>query len=213
MKVLSTILLATLVTGCNSTSMNKIESTQVQYNDKAFEEQLELIKTKEIDFDFTRLRYSYTDTKKYKPYKSGLKKEFFTAMNEGRFEECIKIANTYLQTDYISLPAHYALLVCNKEVENNEISDFHQYVLNGLIESILNSGDGKDPSTAFITISAEELYAFLQLNGLKAQEQALVRKDGKIYDKMSVIGSKTEKEFSLYFDVTLQMTKGMRFLN
>ncbi len=85
-------------------------------------------------------------------------------------------------------------------------------MLNGLVDSIGHSGDGRSPTTAFVTISTPELRAFLRLTGLEVKKQSLVHEADKAFDLMGVRDPETGEEFELYFDITTQMTKGFKGL-
>ena len=50
--------------------------------------------------------------------------------------------------------AYYAYEAMQKPDE----TEFHRYIINGLVASILESGDGKTAATAFDVVSIEEEY-------------------------------------------------------
>lgn len=214
MKIIQIILLSILLFGCKTTPVvNETAKPQFTYNEAEYETQYERVLSQSKDADFTKLRIAYTDTKNYKPYKATPNKEMFGAMKSGDHKKCLNTAEAYFVTDYVSIPAHFAAMVCRKELGNQKESDYHKYVLDGIMDSIADSGDGKSAETAFVIISGEELYAFLDLSGLKVKGQSLIRGDnGRAYDLMKVINPRTNEEFGLYFDITLQMAKGMKFL-
>src|SRR5690606_34167972 len=67
--------------------------------------------------------------------------------------------------------------------------------------SILASGDGKTPKTAYKVISIPEEYMTLWRLGLVVEEQSLVESDGRQYDAMRVKHRKTGEESVIYFDI------------
>ncbi len=65
----------------------------------------------------------------------------------------------------------------------------------GLVESVLASGDGKSPQTAFTVISVGEEYAILRALNLRVESQALI--EGHI-DALTVEGEHGES--TIYFN-------------
>ena len=170
------------------------------------------IKSDQSEVDFDRLRLAYTETEHYSPYlgpETSDAQLMFEAYKRRDFPACAEHADKILGYNFTSLNAHYGALACHAEQGRQEKADFHKYMLNRLLDSIGNSGDGKTPETAFIVISSKELYAFLQLAGLQAKGQSLVQADGRAYDLMNVINPETGEEFDMYFDITIQMSKGI----
>lgn len=199
-----------LVAGCSST----IESDDqvVSRHSGEYARQMALVKNLSKEADFTALRLAFTDTSYYSPYSPKDLKPMFNAMDEKNYRKCSRLALKHLQREFVSLAANYAAMVCQGKLGQEDASSYHRFVLDGLIESIAESGDGRSTDSAFVTISGEELYSFIRLNGLEVKEQSLIHEDGRAFDLMKVIDPQTDKKVSLYFDITLQMTKGMRFL-
>jgi hypothetical protein len=71
----------------------------------------------------------------------------------------------------------------------------------GILTSILKSGDGKTPATAFKVIAAPEEYALLNALNFKMTKQSLIENDGKRYDRMDVTDSKTQTKATIYFNI------------
>ena len=167
----------------------------------------------DVSLSYAELRKSYTETNFYKPYISSERtqiNEIFALIEAGKFLECTKKAATVLATNFISIGAHYTSVVCEKNQGNEDKAYLHEQILDGLLDSILKSGDGKSTATAYITYSADELYSFLNLVGLKPTGQGVVNENNKVYDAMEVVqlGREETEEFTLYFDITTQWTKG-----
>ncbi len=77
---------------------------------------------------------------------------------------------------------------------------YHRMMYYGLMASIVTSGDGKTPKTAYKVIAVEEEYTMLRHIGAKVVKQGLVKGP---CDEMSVeINGKSE---TIYFDVSIAM--------
>ncbi|MDO8281697.1 MAG: DUF4919 domain-containing protein [Thermodesulfovibrionia bacterium] len=191
---------------CILFSMAFCASSQADEN-SLYDSELAKVKACDESSDFTKLRLLYSKTAKYNPYASDQKKseEMYRAFNEGKFEEAVSYANLILDKNYVDLDAHLLLTFAYQEIGNSERSGFHDFVVNGLLNSILASGDGESPKTAFVVITDKEEYAILQLLELQADEQKLVNEDGHSYDVFKATDLKTGQSSVLYFNVDIPL--------
>ncbi len=74
------------------------------------------------------------------------------------------------------------------------------YKYDKLIRTILASGDGKTPKTAFIVTKISDEYWILNAFGLKFTEQSLINKKKKYYDVIHLAENKYGIS-KLYFDI------------
>lgn len=202
------------VAACAATKNNgsRIDDGSTHANNP-YAAMVEKIKDESPDADFLALRMSYAETENYKLYLGPKVKEtqaLLDAIKSGNYQKCIDMAEDIMTYNYTSLNAHFAAFLCNNQQKNIEQAEYHKYVVKGLMDSIGNSGNGQSPETAFVTISTEELQAFIQLMGFQIKNQSLLDKDGKTYEVMSVVNPKTGEELNLYFDITIQMAKGFK---
>jgi hypothetical protein len=70
-----------------------------------------------------------------------------------------------------------------------------------LVKSVLGSGDGKSPETAFVVIAIEEEYSVLAAFSLTLVSQALVNLGGSAFDRMEVKKRDSDQTVTLYFNV------------
>jgi hypothetical protein len=71
----------------------------------------------------------------------------------------------------------------------------------GLVKSVLGSGDGKSPETAFVVIAIEEEYSVLATFSLTLVSQALVNLGASAFDRMEVKKRDSDQTVTLYFNV------------
>jgi len=214
MRNILALLILIIISGCASNSPTQDQKTPQTISDYQLE--LKNVISKSPDADFLKLRMAYTNTKMYAPYSldtHSLQKKAFQKINEKKFEECLEISNDIVKLNYTNLGGQYLSMVCNFKLERNEDGKYHRYVLNGLINSIANNGDGRSVKTAYTTISTGELKTFIQMMGLEIKRQSLRNSNGKAFDVMAVKDPKTGEEFNLYFDISIQMVKGFGFLD
>ena len=94
----------------------------------------------------------------------------------------------------------------NKEPEAAE----HEKIMNALLDSIENDGDGKTPETAYLAVTTPEEYILLLLR-LKhtATKQSLITQHGHGYDKLDY-ATESGDTASVWFQIDVQMGAGFK---
>lgn len=166
-----------------------------------------LAKVKAFDktVDFKALRLAYTKTPDYNPYGRDNSKDdaMGKALEEKKFEEAIKIAQTILEKNYVHIFSHFVSRIAYRELGDQKKFEYHHFVTNGLIQSILGSGSGGDPGGAFLVISTDEEYMILDVLGLKSKMQSTLKVADQTYDKLEVVDRKTGDTGEIFFNVTI----------
>jgi hypothetical protein len=129
---------------------------------------LEQVKKGDPAADFTALRLAYADNP---PKDSGgidadANKEMHSALRSKQYSKAIEYAEKIVKGKFVDINAHLVLAIAYKEKNDKDKEKFHSYVAEGLIKSILKSGDGKSQETAFVVISTDEEYVILRVFGL-----------------------------------------------
>jgi hypothetical protein len=100
-------------------------------------------------------------------------------------------------------------MICYFESGQQENGEYHNVILDGFMDAIWRSGDGSTPATAFYITSTNDLYAFVQLNGMIAIGQSLVYFEQRPMNAIKVEDPQTKQESIWYFDVTAQFRRGI----
>ncbi len=150
-------------------------------------------KSGDKSIDFKELRFAYADSGGG-PDTDAQKKAMMAALNSKKFAEVIKNADAVLAGDFVDMDAHYAEYIAHRELKDLDQADFHKFILQGLLDSILHSGDGKRPETAFQVIEVHEEYVILRYMGLMPSQQSLSEKNGHSYDIMEAINPKSKEK-------------------
>ena len=163
------------------------------------------LKSGNTDIDYTRLRLSYPDSPERKAAKdvSGPEKGMWDALEARNFSEAVKQVEMVLASEYVNIDAHFVALVANRELGAKQDAEFHQAIFRGLIQSILQSGDGESMGTAWVMIDVHEEYVILRVLGYGLPEQSLVQKDGHSYDVLKSKSNKDGTERTFYFNVDI----------
>lgn len=155
--------------------------------------------------DFTKLRFSYTSSDGYNPYDRE-EVDFSTILDDienGKYEEVCKKLDTILVKNYLNILAHLLAAIVYKKIIDHKKFAQHQSFANGLLGSILKSGDGWSYDTAFVVISTMEEYAITIIFNLSIISQRLEKHNGSNYDILTVCEDKSGKNFDLYFNIDL----------
>ncbi len=78
----------------------------------------------------------------------------------------------WLQRCPIDIDAHLIRAVALKELKRLPESEHHLNWFRGLVDSVLTSGDGKTPQTAFVVISVAEEYSILRVLRVRPKRHA-----------------------------------------
>jgi hypothetical protein len=159
----------------------------------------------DLTVDFKALRLSYAETADYNPYGDDKvkKAEMFEALRNKEYEKAVSAAQTILEKKFVDIEAHFVCSIAFREMKNSERYNFHHFVTQGLVDSILDSGDGKTPETAFIVIETGEEYTLLGMIGFEVVRQSLIKSNGHSYDKMETKHRKTGKPAIFFFNVDI----------
>jgi len=165
-----------------------------------------------LSTDFDAIVRIYPLTTNYSPYanvEQAQKLLAFESMEQQDWDACLNATTLILEENYTSLTGHYGAMVCHSELGQNDLSQYHNLMLHGFMDAIWRSGDRRTPATAFYITSTNDLYAFVQLNGLMATSQSLVYFEQRPIDAIQVEDPQTMQESTWYFDVTAQFRRGI----
>jgi len=157
--------------------------------------------------DYRALREAYAQSAHYQP-EGGDYDEPRTAMLDAfNAKECAKAliaADKVLNAIFIDIASHLVSGRCLEAAGDAAKAEFHRTIARGLMASILASGSGKTPKTAFVVVTIGEEYDVLTALRLKPALQSLVQADGHSYDKQDV-KSATGEAATVYFQIDRPM--------
>ena len=167
---------------------------------------LERVKKSDASVDFARLRQLQTQVEGYKPYGPDVEGHPLALLADGNLEGAQLLAKQILAESYLDMEAHTAAARAAEKRGDKTAAAFHQYVLQGVLDSILKSGDGKTPATAYVVIAISEEYALMAHLGLRVAGQHLLNDDaGHSYDLLNGINPKTRAAQEVYFNIDALM--------
>lgn len=153
--------------------------------------------------DFKELRVAYAGTI-HTVNTDPQKRAMAAALNAKKFDEAIENADAVLAADYADMDAHFLEYIAYRESQNPEQAAFHRFVLQGLLDSITKSSDGKSYETAFEVIEVDEEYVLLRFMGLMPSKQSMAEKNGHSFDVMETVNPKTKEKVTLHFNIDIE---------
>lgn len=147
--------------------------------------------------------FGYTITDTYAPYaqnEKDLTDSIISLMNQELPGEAAASGSGYLSKNPTGISVYYhtgnALLKSGKIEKAEEY--FYKY--QGFISSIIASGDGNSPESAYIVISPDDEYTVMQYLGYSVYQQDLQELNKHYFDVLTVI-THTGEEKKIYFNI------------
>ncbi len=160
-----------------------------------------------VDQDFyTNLRLEFSQRENYDAlwHVSSERKDIFQAIKDKNYELTASKSKVWLDKYPIDAEIHYIAALSNDNLGNLQESTYHYSNFYGLLNSLLQSGDGLSSETAIQVISTAEEYLVIQFIGGKFIEQSLIQGKCTAYDQMEIeINGEKRK---MYFDVAIPLT-------
>jgi hypothetical protein len=151
-------------------------------------------------------RMAYATSKAYNPYDREIR-EFEIEANKlleaDKWKEAIVTAEKGLKKNSCNIDLLIVMATAWRRLGDAEKADQIRDEWIGLVDSIIGSGTGRDPASAFKVISVSEEYTIIRVMDLIPVGQSLVHKDGSSFDVMKVKRRNAAGEFELYFNIDL----------
>lgn len=166
-----------------------------------FQALLERVKKSDPAVDFGRMRQLQTQLDGYDPYGSHIEEHPSKVLSQGDLQRAKSLAEGILAENYLNLEAHIASAAVAEKKGDTAGAAHHRYVVQGVLDSIRQSGDGKTPETAFQVIALSEEYAVMGRFGLRVAEQSLIHIGEHSYDLLKGMDPQSHAEYEVYFNI------------
>ncbi|MGD0142707.1 MAG: DUF4919 domain-containing protein [Rhizomicrobium sp.] len=158
----------------------------------------------DADTNYTALRLSYVQSEGYDPYSTRTRplfEDIWQALNAKDCSGAIAKSNELLRIDFTRIVIHALRSDCFGRLGDAANASRELAIGRGLAASLLASGDGKTPSTAYVVVTLNEEGFVLHELGVTEEQQALVNDNGHEYDRIAGT-DKAGKKTSVYFEVS-----------
>ncbi|MEM7184456.1 MAG: DUF4919 domain-containing protein [Spirochaetota bacterium] len=122
-------------------------------------------------------------------------------LQQQRYDAALEKTNAMFTNNYTDIMAHVYLDTIYTKTGRKSSSIFHNYMVKGLMRSIIQSGDGTSPESAYYATTINEEYAFLEIMGYFPGQQSLVTANGHRYDVFVATNKQTGDSYRVYFNV------------
>lgn len=168
-----------------------------------YEDLVTRLKSGDTTVDYTELRLAYAQSDAYDPYDVAIRDKYEDLIASVHDRDCPAVltkSQALLEVSYLSIFTHLFRAECLEKTGDLAGSNRELDIAHGLDGSLKASGDGKTPETAFVVVTLSEEHYLLVALGFQEEQQALINKNGHVYD---LITGHDEKggEHSAYFDV------------
>ncbi len=154
--------------------------------------------------DYTAMRQAYLMLPDYDP--SGEKTE--QLMKEGQAAYAAKDCKTALEKfkaateiTFVLSDAHALMADCLEQAGDKAGETREEAIAQGLFNSIMSSGDGAKPDTAFRVISLSEETAIMAVAGVNGTRREIINTDAGPVEKITIKDAATGQEGAVYFNV------------
>ncbi len=161
------------------------------------------------EIDFERLRFLYTETDAYAPgrHDGDEHKELERALRADDLAGALIAVEELLANEPLDINTHLQAAYIYDSLEVLDKAAYHRQFAKGLLESILQSGDGQSFDTAFTIIDRREAYALMIASALMPTGQNLLEQEGHFYLVVEYKNTHTDLHGKMYFNVDLPISR------
>lgn len=206
--LLPNAVLAFLLIGCsltneysNSTIGHPFSPSLKNDTRSAYAREYLKVQNQDPSANFQKLRTLFLGTEYYKPWESKEHEAaiaIFNTIEDDDYALCLQLSQALIETNFTNLDAHFGAYQCHTRSGNNAQASYHAYVLKGLYQSILNSGDGLSPKTPYLCNSSNELRAFIRLTGKHLIQRETIDVSPRYIEKLT-LGFDDAEEYELRY--------------
>jgi Flp pilus assembly protein TadD len=148
--------------------------------------------------EYFMLYYGQSVQNSYSPYGSVINrevlKEVYKDLDVKDYQKSLEKTEKILEANPLDFNTYYYHAISHYELGNYEKYYESIFKFKAFMTALLATGDGLTFETAFLVILVSDEYNLLNYLGYKTTAQALVNNNGFSYDRMSVVGAKSDEE-------------------
>jgi len=203
------ILFVLLLTACTSSMRDTSTTYHTTQNphDARYHVLVKAIKANPALPAITELRQVYMLTDRYKmniATEKAIEDSLFEAMTTDKWSQCLQRAHQVIEHNYLSLNGHYAAMACSFETGKLAQGQYHESLLNMLLEAMWMSGDGESISTAFLSTTSVEITAFIEFHGFEIIQRVSHQKSANTIEVVTLKDPENGELFDWYFNIATQ---------
>ena len=129
--------------------------------------------------------------------------EFNAASRDNQYAKAAELGQRLIRRGFVNLEIHAALVIIYRALKDQAKAAFHMKVTDGLLRSILFSGDGNSPATAWEIISDREELSVLAARGIASGgevSKSRIDEGGHHYERWEIWDPVNEKKVIVFFN-------------
>lgn len=131
---------------------------------------------------FQELREAFTETSWYNPAPDVTwLEELDASIDAGD----MNAANDFINANYFYfmpvMDFHLAAMATYRELDDEATLEWHDWFFGRLVDSVIDSGDGQSPETAYETVYEREQMIILEILGLEVDDRREERHNDRLY--------------------------------
>ncbi|TAL68884.1 MAG: DUF4919 domain-containing protein [Bacteroidetes bacterium] len=171
-----------------------------------YEYLLKRLKKGDMEINYFDFRMSFTKTRDYKPLNpalDSLRKKMIQNLNSKEYKNAVTLADSILKQEFVDMYAHYTCYYAFSALGDSVNAYYHEFIMDRLLNSIVESGDGKSKESAFLIINSNEEYFFIFIYKLKVIEKTFTNNNGEPIDVFKAVDPETKDSIELFFNTSL----------
>ncbi len=167
-----------------------------------FTAMLERAQSMDHSVDFAALRLAYISSPGYSPIDVHFNvkgREMRQALESADYSAVIDAGEAALDGYPLDPTTHLVLAHARRETGSPDRADVHKFMAERLLLSILQSGDGLKPETAFMVTGRREIESLLRILGLERVGAERLMADSTVIEKVYVRTRKSEDVRVVHF--------------
>lgn len=159
--------------------------------------------------EMAMLYYGFTFMPEYDPMLNLLYETQMLLMNDSMQYKKAKIAgDTLLEKFPVSILGNHEMSFCLGKLNEKAQAQYHLRLYYRLLKTVLGSGDGLKPKSAYIVVSYKDIYIITQVNHMLLLNQKKIKKGKQNYN-IATVYHKNEKK-KIWFNTTLVENYGKK---
>jgi len=126
----------------------------------------------------------------------------------GRYEKALAEAQVVINRNMANGEGHLMAMTVLQKMGRNDEARKQEAILNAIVKSIMESGDGASAETAWFTVAPSETVFFMtEALGAEIEGQELVHVKGHAYDKLTVLDREKKRRVVWFNTDTNELLK------
>jgi len=168
---------------------------------QSYENLVGKVKGGDTSVDFKALRLAAAERTAPAPLDPRIYPMMVKLSGEKKYKEALKAVEAVQAANFADMNSHIIASMSYAGLGDDKKAKLHEAIYVGLVNSILNNGDGNSAKTAYTVYSPVEVAVVLNALDLKRVDHAVVTEDGRKFALLTVADKATNEQSKVYFNI------------